>query len=1184
MYIHSNPTISRHQYLSLSLSPLDALWIASFRLRELSGRSLQQPSSILEKILLPTISTQKRNQMVSPTEDMISVLSTLMSSDNSQRKQAEAYYNSQLIDNLMTTLESLITILTTTNLDLVIRSMAGVLLRRAIERTAKSLEERQILMIRSALIQMWTAETNTLLLKRLAHVLAQSAAESPWAELLPSVINHANGISSKPRLLSSLNLVETLAEYCPDDIFSNLPLIGNFMATMICNPDDSIQVACARSVGACIVAMDDDAARNIFKPALLPIINVLGGALTRGDESDAVSIIESLITVAQIQPIFFKGTIDNVVAAMLTVALSESLEFPTRSLAVELILTFTETAPALARRCAGLVEGLIPLCMALALEVDDDEADWIQGKYTEEPADENNCVGEEAIERAAAGMGGRVVTQPVITIVQQYAMRPEWQYRRAAVAGLSRLAEGATDYFKQYLAQAVPLIRQALNDSSPRVKFEAIQTIGRFAFLFPSSIADLVETFLPPLTLLLGNASTCDKVRGHAASAMINLVNPESCEAEALTTHLEPLLTALVVCLQSAAIEVQPHCLVLLGCAAQVAEEAFIPYYSSFMPGIKAILKTATSSDRRTLRGKAMECAGLVGEAVGSVIFSRDALEIMQLLIEAIGEDDDTTFDYILPACGRISKALQHNFEPFLPLVMPALLVGATQEIHFSMVDAEEDDTEGEVIRDDDAGTESAVISLGSGVRKRVTLNTHAVQQKNQAARMLYEFGSSMKGYMKVYLAPSLMALLTMVTDKHSADIRSSSIMALAKLFEAHVHATQMGFIRASDLSTVLTMCVDKLMESLKGEISATPRACAAEALRDILAACYASGSEQENGSFKEFLCMPTEAVALKVAKDLLKRSSECLARRKEKESAFNKNEGLDADDKITFSEELEEEEELLTNIVDALGQLLKLFSTSFMPVFDSLVVPAFAPFLAEGQPPALQIVAVCLIDDAIEFGGEGSLKYIPQALTAFSRGMLSEELVLRQSSVYGIAQAARMAPQLVAPFLSTLIPHLMALVTDPSAGEEDNEGVTENGLFAIGTILSNPAYRTYSWGGVLPAQVASVWLRGLPLKADVQEAKLAHAQLCSLAERGDASVLGDDHCNLSELMRIFSLALLAADKEAEKKDDDIVLLTHPITLQRIRSLARQYTQELDIQQLKAVYGHLPDDQQRVLQ
>ena len=47
---------------------------------------------------------------------------------------------------------------------------------------------------------------------------------------------------------------------------------------------------------------------------------------------------------------------DGVVSAMLTVARSAQLEFPTRSLALELLVTLTETAPALARRCAGLTE------------------------------------------------------------------------------------------------------------------------------------------------------------------------------------------------------------------------------------------------------------------------------------------------------------------------------------------------------------------------------------------------------------------------------------------------------------------------------------------------------------------------------------------------------------------------------------------------------------------------------------------------------------------------------------------------------------------------------------------------------------------------------------------------------------------------------------------------------------
>lgn len=445
---------------------------------------------------------------------ILSVVTALLSSDNVQRKEAEAFYNAYLNDNLIPTLESLINLISTTTAELIVRSMAGVLLRRAIERYSKDIDATATASMRGVLIQIWIAETNMGLLKRLAHVLAQSATESPWPDLLPSLISHATINSSKTLLVSSLNLVELIAEYCPDDIMTHLSSVGSFLGTMISSAEESVQVACARSAGACIVALEDDSARNAFKPALQPIINILGGCLARGDESDAVSIMESLISVAQIQPIFFKGAIDSVVAAMLTVAGSERLEFPTRALAVELMITFTESAPALARRCPGLVTGLIPLSMALALEVDEEEEEWAKGKYTEEPADENNCVGEEAIERAAAGMGARVVAPPVLSIVQQYFIRPEWQYRRAAIAGLSRLAEGAVQQFKQYVPQAIPLLLAAVNDPSPRVKFEAIQTIGRFASLFPESAEELVSIFLTPLTVLLGATNTCDKVRG----------------------------------------------------------------------------------------------------------------------------------------------------------------------------------------------------------------------------------------------------------------------------------------------------------------------------------------------------------------------------------------------------------------------------------------------------------------------------------------------------------------------------------------------------------------------------------------------------------------------------------------------------------------------------------------------
>jgi hypothetical protein len=48
------------------------------------------------------------------------------------------------------------------------------------------------------------------------------------------------------------------------------------------------------------------------------------------------------------------------------------------------------------------------------------------------------------------------------------------------------------------------------------------------------------------------------------------------------------------------------------------------------------------------------------------------------------------------------------------------------------MSDAEDGDAVGEVVIDEETGLESAVVALGPGVKKRVSLNTHAMQQKNQ--------------------------------------------------------------------------------------------------------------------------------------------------------------------------------------------------------------------------------------------------------------------------------------------------------------------------------------------------------------------------------------------------------------------------------------------------------------------
>lgn len=54
---------------------------------------------------------------------------------------------------------------------------------------------------------------------------------------------------------------------------------------------------------------------------------------------------------------------------MLTIGSASQLEFCTRAAAVEVLLTLSERAPAIMRKCSTVASGLIPLSLSLSCEV-----------------------------------------------------------------------------------------------------------------------------------------------------------------------------------------------------------------------------------------------------------------------------------------------------------------------------------------------------------------------------------------------------------------------------------------------------------------------------------------------------------------------------------------------------------------------------------------------------------------------------------------------------------------------------------------------------------------------------------------------------------------------------------------------------------------------------------------------
>lgn len=648
------------------------------------------------------------------------------------------------------------------------------------------------------------------------------------------------------------------------------------------------------------------------------------------------------------------------------------------------------------------------------------------------------------------------------------------------------------------------------------------------------------------------NPAYCDRVRGHAASAMINMLNPEHCDVDVIEAVIDPLLQAVLTALTNAHNEIRAPSLTVIGNVAQICPEAFAPYYERIMPGVKDILVHAVSKEQMPLRGKAMECAGLIGEAVSVSRFAADAREIMRIFMHAmhLDADSDVTFDYLLPACARMAKALGSDFVEYVPPIFQLLLTGAKQELQFTAEEAGEDDVAGEVTYDEDTNTESTVVEVAAGVKLRMSLNTHAAQQKKQAAKLLFEFAKSMGSSLGSWMLPAMEALMHIMQEKFSpSEVKADAAAGLAKMFESLIYAIQQGQganVLVNNqapvtLQSVFETCLQCTAEVMKKEHDMIARNAQAECMRDLLQTSFEAGQLEVDGtrrsgfpiSFSHELTMMIVSVVLVLSADAVFQRNQAL------ESLEGKTEVLDEEDAGEVEDLIAQKEDLLGVMVDILGHLIKLQGESFMQIFDDVIAPAFSSYLAPGQPASMQAIAVCLIDDAIEYGGISAQKYLPSVGPLLLLASQSEDTILVQSSLYGLAVACKNAPAMMAPFLGPLLSGFVSTILRPGAGEDEGMAITENAVFGLSSILSNPAYASalqQTQGDFPTPELSKLWIKNMPLRMDGMEVQSSAMQLCDVVERWDESILGPQGSwVLPDLLRVFGEIVLAVRQESAK-------------------------------------------------
>ncbi|KAI8476174.1 MAG: armadillo-type protein [Monoraphidium minutum] len=973
------------------------------------------------------------------------------------------------------------------------RAFSAIMLRKVLTRdepTMYAASSPQVqLAVKQELLAALAAEPSGSVRKKVGDTVSELASElldkGEWPEVLPALVERIQ--SGQPQAMeASLAILATLAAYSTDSLRPHLAQLHPILGACLGHAALDVQVAALHVVAGFIQQLEEPKERDAFQPMVPALLATLGRCLTAEDEQSAQEVLEQLIEVAEQHPKFLKKQLGEVIAAMLQIANAGQLDPPTRTLAVEFMVTLCEArerAPGMMRKLPEFVPTLFAALMGFLLDVEDD-ALWHgadSDAHEEEGCGELFDSGQEFLDRIAISLGGKALVPAAGALLPAWLQDgADWRKRHAALICLAQIAEGCAKVMLEQLQPLVMMCLQGLSDPHPRVRWSACQALGQMCTDLTPDIQEIYGAQILPALMAAMDDFSNPRVQAHAAAAVVNF--SEGSEADLMGPHLDVLITKLLTLLQRGKKLVQEGALTAIASVADSSEDMFVKYYDAVMPLLSSILLNAQDKQHRLLRAKALECISLVGMAVGRERFRGDAAHVMGFLQQLQGADmdpDDPTSSYMLQAGARLCKALGPEFLPYLGVVMPPLLKTAALEPDVKITDADDVD-------DDEDDDDVEYINLGD---KLVAIRTSTLEEKATACSMIGCYVDELKEGFFPYVKQVADIMVPLLKFYFHEDVRRAAVQSVPQLLRSADLACERGAPGASRefVSQLFAYTWEPLVAALKKEPEADIQATMLESIAEVVDLVEPA-----------LISQPQVEAAFEGLRHVLKQAE----RRREARLKRLQQEDFDEEEAEALREENECEEELVDQVTTAIGSFLKRFGDAVLPYVESLM-PHIAPLLDKSRSEEERRIALCVVDDLLEHSPAGRAKYAPQVLPVLLDACGAAHADLRQCAAYGVGVVAGRAPEVLRPHAQAALMAVMAVINGPDARGDDNEMATDNAVSALGLLLQHHA------DALDGAAVGAAWVAALPIKGDAVEGVRAHAQLVAMMEAQDPRVLG---------------------------------------------------------------------------
>ncbi|EEH18687.1 hypothetical protein PABG_07747 [Paracoccidioides brasiliensis Pb03] len=1021
------------------------------------------------------------------------LLLALASADNIVRTQAEEQLNNEWVQGRPDVLLIGLAEQLQGAEDAGTRSFASVLFRRISTRSMKlansteskelffTLSHEQRMAIRQKLLESLSSEGVAHVRNKIGDAVAEIAGQyaengEQWPELLgvlfqASQSNDPGVRDSAFRIFSTTpGIIEKQHEDMVLGVFSK-----GFRDENI-----SVRISAMEAFSSFFRSIPKKSQSKYF--SLVPdVLNILP-PLKEADESEELSkAFIALIELAEVCPKMFKALFNNLVKFSISVIGDKELSDQVRQNGLELMATFADFAPKMCKSDPTYAGEMVTQCLSLMTDVgldDEDAAEWTQSEDLDlEESDKNHVAGEQCMDRLANKLGGQVILPATFVWVPRMMSSTSWRDRHAALMAISAISEGCRDLMEGELDQVLALVVPALQDPHPRVRFAGCNALGQMSTDFAPTMQVKYHS------IVLGNIlpvldSTEPRVQAHAAAALVNFC--EEAEKEILEPYLEELLKRLLQLLRSSKRFVQEQALSTIATIADSAEAAFGQFYDTLMPLLFNVLNEEQSKEFRILRAKAMECATLIALAVGKEKMGQDALTLVQLLgniQQSITDADDPQSSYLLHCWGRMCRVLNQDFVPYLPGVMPPLLQVASAKADVQILDDEEQLRQAE----QDVGWELVPLK-----DKIIGIRTSVLEDKNTAIELITIYAQVLAAAFEPYVIETMekIAIPGLAFFFHDP-VRVSSAHLIPQLLNAYKksHGDQ-----SPEFMQLWSKTAEKLIEVLS-----------AEPAIDTLAEMFQCFYESVEVAGKNSLTQAHMQAFIASAKSSLEDYQARVKRRAEEKAELDEAD----DDAISYDIEVEEDQNLLSDMNKAFHIIFKNHGPAFLPAWEQLL--SFYDAFVTNEDPTQRQWAICIMDDVLEFCGEQSWNYKDHMIQPLINGIRDDNAANRQAACYGVGIAAQKGGLAWSEFVAASIPTLFQATQHAKARTQEHIFATENASASVAKILHYNSSKVQN-----PQEVVENWFNTLPIINDEEAAPYAYSFLAQLIDQRNPTVFNN--------------------------------------------------------------------------